>query len=127
MNSTKLLLYSPVEMADVSAKGKQRGVPSVQTAKLKTEVDRWVTKGALTAVDLLSVEQVKVRLHTLDIKFKRYHMDVIDSLEDESEMEKEHEVMDTHESRVAHSTSSPTTSSKPAATTKTESKELNIL
>ena len=77
----------------------------------------------------------KARLHTLDAKFKWYHMDIIDSLNDESETDKEHKVMDEHESRVAHivvslksiSSSSPTTSSQPAATIKTESKELDVL
>ena len=43
-------------MADVSVKRRLRGVPSALIAKLKAKVNRWVTKGALTAIDLLSVK-----------------------------------------------------------------------
>ena len=43
-------------------------------------------QGPLTTVDLFSVEQAKARLHALDIKFKWYHMDVSDLLDDESEI-----------------------------------------
>ena len=75
-------------MADLSTLRRQRGVPSGQTPKLKNKVDRWVSKGGLTAIDLLLVEQAKTRLRTLDTKFKRYHMDVIDSLDDDTETER---------------------------------------
>ena len=116
-------------MADLPAKRRQRGVPSSPLAKLKTKVKGWIAKRGLTAVDLLSVEQVKARLHTLDTEFKRYHMDVIDSLDNKSEIGKEHEVMDEHKNRAVHivislksiSSSSPTTTNEPAATIKTES------
>ena len=46
-------------------------------------------KGGLTAVDVLSVEQANTRLHTLDTEFKRYHMDVVDSLVDVGEVKRE--------------------------------------
>ena len=64
--------------------------------KLKTKVDSWLMKGRLDAVDLLSVEQAKVCLHTLDAEFKWYHMDVVDLLVDESEIHREETVMDEH-------------------------------
>ena len=107
-------------------------------SEIETKVDEWIAKGALTTTDLLSVEQAKLCLHTLDTKFKRYHMDIIHSLNNDSEIDKEHEVMDEHESRVAHivvshkSISSPflttctCTFSEPATTIKTESKELDV-
>ena len=66
-----------LEVADVSVKRRGRGVPSALITELKTKVDRWVAKGALTAVDLLSVEQTKTRVHTLDTEFERYHIDAI--------------------------------------------------
>ena len=60
-------------------------------------------------------------------------MDLIDSLDDVSEIDKEHKVMDEYKSRVAHIvvslkgiSSSPPTSSEPVATIKTESKELEF-
>ena len=62
------------------------GVPGGQIAKLNTKVNGWVSKGGLTAVDLLSLEQAMAHLHILDTEFKRYHMDVMDSLDDDTEM-----------------------------------------
>ena len=47
-------------------KQRQTGLPSISLAKLKTKVNGWVTKEGFTAVDVLSVEQAKVCLHTLD-------------------------------------------------------------
>ena len=89
-------------MADFVAKRQRRGVSSASQRKLKAKIDGWITKGGLTPVDLLSVEQAKARLHMLDTEFKQYHMDVIDSLDNEGEIDREHDVMDEHESRVAH-------------------------
>ena len=122
-------------MENLSAKGRRRVVPSSSTAKLKTKVEGWIAKGGLSAVDLLSVEQAKPWLHTLDTKFKQYHMDVSDSLDNEGEIEREEAVMEEHEIRVAHifvslksiSSSSPSTSFETATTIKTESKELEVL
>ena len=122
-------------MSDLATKGRRRGVPSAQIARLKTKVDGQVGKGGLAAIDILSVEQAKARPHTLDIEFKRYHMDVIDSLVDKTEIDKKHYVIVAHESRIAHivfhlksiSSYSHTTSSEPVATIKTESKELEVL
>ena len=92
---------------------------------MKTKVEGWIAKGGLSAIDLLSVKQAKVR----------YHMDIIDSLDDECEIEREEAAMEEHEIRIAHilvslksiSSSSSTTSSKPAATIKIESSELDVL
>ena len=64
MNSTKLFLYSPGKMADVSAKRRRRRVPSSSLAKLKTKVNGWIAKGGLTAIDVVSVEQANACPHT---------------------------------------------------------------
>ena len=72
----------------------------------------------------------------LDAEFKRYHVDVIDALDDDHEVEREGYVsMEGHEEKMAHiivslksiSFSAPTTSSKTTTTIKTESKELEVL
>ena len=89
-------------MSNFMAKRQLSGVPSASIAKLKTKVNEWVAKRGLIAVDLLSVEQLKARLHTLDTKFKRYLMDVNDSMDNESEIDREHDAIDQHESRVTH-------------------------
>ena len=68
----------------------------------------------LTGVDLLSVKQAKARLHTLDTEFKWYLMDVIDSLDDDTEIEREGDVMDEHKSRVTHISVSLKELSSPA-------------
>ena len=34
-------------------------------------------------VNLLSIEEAKARLHTLDAEFKRYYVDVIHALDDD--------------------------------------------
>ena len=66
--------------------------------------------------------------YTLDTESKRYPIDVIDSLDDDTEIEIEGDVMDEHESRVAHISVSLKELSSPAEPTiKTESKELNVL
>ena len=70
-----------------------------------------------------------------DAEFKRYHMDVIDTLDDNDEMQREGDAMEEHEDKMAHiiislrsiSSSAPTTSYKTKATIKTESKELEVL
>ena len=63
----------------------RRGIPGGQITKLKTKVDEWVSKGGLSAIDLLSIEQAKARLHMLDAEFTWYHVDVIDTLDDDDE------------------------------------------
>ena len=112
-----------------------KGVPSGQITKLKTKVDEWVSKGGLSAINLLSSEQAKARLHTLDAQFKWYHIDVIDALDDDEEIEREGDVMEEHEGKMVNiiislksiSSSAPTTSSETTALVKTESKELEVL
>ena len=113
---------------DLSARRKRRGVPSGSLAKLRTKVDGWTTKGPLSAIELLSVEQAKARLHTLDTEFKRYHMEVIDALEEEDELEREQAVMDDHESRVAHISISLKALSVPTkeSIVKVDDKEQNL-
>ena len=70
---------------------------------MKSKVDGWVSKGGLTAVDLFSVEQAKACLHTLDAEFKRYHINVIESLDDDIEIEREEgDVMEELKNRIAH-------------------------
>ena len=96
-------MYSPIEKANLETLRRRRGIPSGQITKLKTKVDEWVSKGGLSDVDLLLVEQAKAGLHTLNAKFKRYHMDVIDALEDVTdEIEREEDVMEEHDNKVAH-------------------------
>ena len=93
----------PIEMADVTTLRQRRGVSSGQITKLKSKVDKWVSKGGLSAIDLLSIEQAKARLHTLDAEFKQCHMDVIDTLEDVTDkIESEEDVMEEHEDKMAH-------------------------
>ena len=65
-------------------------------------VKGWIAKVGLSAINLLSVEQAKARLHILDTEFKRYHMDIIHSLDDESEIERKEAAMEKHEIKVAH-------------------------
>ena len=59
-------------------------------------------KGRLSAIHLLSVEKAKAELHTLDTEFTRYHMDIIELLDDECEAEREEAAIEEHEIRVAH-------------------------
>ena len=61
-----------------------------------------MSKGGLSAIDLLSIEQAKVRLHMLDAKFKQYHIDVIDTLDDDEKIEREGDIMEEHEDKMAH-------------------------
>ena len=89
-------------MADVTTLRWRMGVPGGQITKLKTKVDEWVSEGGLSAIDLLSIEQTKARLHTLDADFKRYHIDVNDALDDDNEIESEGSVLEEHEDKVAH-------------------------
>ena len=71
----------------------------------------------------------------LDAKFKRYHVEVIDALDDDEEIEKEADVMEEHEEKMAYITISlksicssvPTTSSETKAPIKTEGKEQEVL
>ena len=94
-----------------------------------------MSKGGLSAIDLLSIEQAKARLYTLDAEFKQYHMDIIDALDNDDEIEREGGVMEEHEDKMAHiiinlkstSSSAPTTSSETTTTIKTKSKELEVL
>ena len=65
-------------------------------------VNGWIAKGGPTAVDVLSVKQAKACLHTLDTEIKWYHIDGIDSLVDDGEVEREQAIMDEYKSRVAH-------------------------
>ena len=79
-----------------------------------------MSKGGLSAIDLLSIEQTKARLHTLDADFKRYHVDVINALDNDDEIEEEGDVMEEHEDKMAQiiitlksiCSSVPTTSSE---------------
>ena len=66
-----------------------------------------MSKGGHTAIDLFSVKQVKACLHTLDTEFKWYHMDVIDLMDDDTEIDKERDVMDECKSRVIHISCQP--------------------
>ena len=59
-----------------------------------------MSKGELSNINLLSVEQANAWLHTLDAEFKQYHMDVIDALEDVTdEIKSEEDVMEEHETK----------------------------
>ena len=99
-----------------------------QGLHMQTKVNGWFSKEGLNAVDVLSIEQAKACLPVLDTEFKRYHSDVIESLDDESEMDREEVVMDEYDNRVAHIFVSLKKLSPPAEPTiKTESKELDIL
>ena len=89
-------------MADATTLRRRRGIPSGQITKIRTKVDEWVSKGGLTVIDLLSIEETKARLHMLDAEFKRYHVEVIDALDDDEEIEKEADVMEEHEEKLAH-------------------------
>ena len=87
-------------------------------------------KRGLTAVNVLSVEQAKVHLHvhTLDTEFKHYHMNVVDLLVDEGEVEREQVIIDENESRVAHIFVNLKELSPPVERMiKAESKELDVL
>ena len=90
-------------MTDDTTLRRQRGVPGGQITKLKTKVDKWVSKGGLSAIDLLLIEQAKARLHTctLDADFKRYRIDVIDALDEDDEIERE-DAMEEHKDKMAH-------------------------
>ena len=122
-------------MANLVTLRRQRGVPNGQIMKLKTKVDKWVHKGGLSAIDMLSVEQAKAWLHTLDDEFKPYHMDVIDALADVTdEIESEEDVVGEHENKIAYIIiglksicSSAPTCSESADTIKTESKGIEVL
>ena len=122
-------------MADLATQRQRRGIPCGHITKLKTKVDEWVYKGGLSAIDLLSVEQAKARLHTLDADIKRYHMDVIDALEDVTkEIESEEDVMEEHEIKITHIIighksirSSAPNSSESTGMIKTESKGIEVL
>ena len=94
-----------------------------------------MSKRGLSAIDLLSIEQAKAWLHTLDAEFKRYHMDVIDALKDDDEIEREGDVMEEYKDKMTHisisvkgiSSFAPTTSSETTTLIKTERKELEVL
>ena len=76
---------------------------------------------------MLSFEQGRARLHTLDTEFKRYYMDVVDSLVDEVEVEREQAIMQENENRVAHIfVSLNKLSSHVEPMIKIESKELDV-
>ena len=120
-----------MEMANLATLRRQRGVPSGRITKLKAKVDEWVSRRGLSTLDLLSVEQAKIRLHTLDAKLKRYHMDVTDALEDVTvEIESEEYVVEEHENEIAHVIigfksicSSAPTSSKSAVRSRPRARE----
>ena len=67
-SAKEVLLYCPVEMADVTTLRRQRDKYGGQITKLKTKLDEWVSKGGLGAVDLLSIKQAKARLLTIPIR-----------------------------------------------------------
>ena len=75
-------------MADITTLRRRRGIQGGQITKLKTKVNQWVFNGGLRAIDLLSIEQAKARLHMLDVEFKRYHVEVIDALDNDEEVER---------------------------------------
>ena len=93
-----------------------------------------MSKGRLSARDLLLIEQAKARLHMLDAEFKWYHVEVIDVLDDNNEIEREGDVLEELEDKMAYIivslksiSSAPTTSSGNTTTIKTERKELEVL
>ena len=77
---------------------------------------------------MLSVEQAKACLHSLDAEFKWYHMDVVDSLVDDGEVERKQAITDEHESRVTRLfVRYKELSSSAEPTIKAETKELDVL
>ena len=57
-------------------------------------------KGTLCHSDQLMVQRLQQRLVTVDVEFKRYHISVIDLVEEEKELEKEQSILDDHDERV---------------------------
>ena len=71
---------------------------------MKTNVEAWMNKENLTAIDLVAIRQAKGKLETLDTEFRERHVAVVDELEDDEELECEQAILDDHDDKVTHVT-----------------------
>ena len=95
--------------------------------KLDDCIEELEYKEMLSHSDQLMVQRLQQKLVTLDTKFKRYHISVIDLVEEKEDLEREQGILDNHDDRVAFMSDhleQLASSVKPTVEAKTESQQL---
>ena len=85
---------------DITARRRRRGVAKASITKLIDRVLELEHKPKLTNTDRLTAQRLQQRLTDLDGDFKRYHLSIVDVLENDEEQTREQAVIDDHDNKV---------------------------
>ena len=85
---------------DVTARPRRRGVVKASIAKLVERMLELERKFELMHSDRLAAQRLQQKLTGLDGEFKRYHLSIVDLIDNNEDLESEQAAMDDHDDKL---------------------------
>ena len=86
---------------DIVARRHPRGVVKASITKLGDLIVTFEYKVELSHSDRLAVQRLQQRLTNMDSDFKRYHLAVVDLLDEDKNLDDKQAILDDHDDRVS--------------------------